>query len=69
MHGQHRYGHKIMRKCELKHDAPAARNWAVGCGTALGVQVQQAPHLLAQAAAAGDLLLAAHRMLEQLPHL
>jgi hypothetical protein len=33
------------------------------------VQVEQAPHLLAQPAATSDLLLAAHRVLEQLAHL
>ena len=47
----------------------AARHRAVGRGAALGVQVEQAPHLLAQVAAARDLLLALHRVLEQLPHL
>lgn len=57
------------RRLANKHNPPAAWHWAVGCGTALGVQVEQAPHLLAQAAATSDLLLATNGVLEQLPHL
>mmetsp|Transcript_16910 Transcript_16910/g.46683 ORF Transcript_16910/g.46683 Transcript_16910/m.46683 type:complete len:427 (-) Transcript_16910:4165-5445(-) len=50
-------------------DLFAPRHWAVRARAALGVQVQEEPHLLAQGAAASDLLLAAHGMLEQLAHL
>jgi len=53
----------------LVTNPPAAWHWAVGCGAALGVQVEQAPHLLAQAAATSHLLLAVHGVLEQLPNL
>lgn len=64
--------HVCLCVCLLVRSAcssPAARHWAVRRGAALGVQVQQAPHLLAQVTASSHLLLALHSVLEERPDL